>query len=411
MSAEEVMPVHATHEGVDPLERLLDTVTTGYGVQTELLCKRLLEAGHEPAVSAYYGVDGRLLVWNDVPHYPVPLINNDPWGNHVLIQHAEHHFGGDKTGGLVIPLLDAYVMQPDVLAQMHVAFWAPVDHDPAPPAVVKVLSESGCQPVAMSRHGEQAMRAAGLDPFYVPHAVDTTMFAPRDRAECRDRVGLPRDAFIVGMVGANKGYPSRKSFPEVIAAFARFSRTHDDAILHLHTEPQGYHSGFNIGAALALERVPPERVRMSDPYIGQTLGSDPEYMVDLYNAFDVLLNPARGEGFGVPILEAAACGTPAIVTDWTAMPEVGRVGWRVSGQRLATDQRAFQVVPAVDAIVFALERAHVEAHTLRGEARAHAETYDTHRVFVEHWTPLLDLMAKRMEPVKQPRKRKAKAAA
>jgi glycosyltransferase involved in cell wall biosynthesis len=45
-------------------------------------------------------------------------------------------------------------------------------------------------------------------------------------------------------------------------------------------------------------------------------------MAKIYSAMDVLLNPAMGEGFGITVLEAQACGTPAIVTDFSAMTEV-----------------------------------------------------------------------------------------
>ena len=41
-------------------------------------------------------------------------------------------------------------------------------------------------------------------------------------------------------------------------------------------------------------------------------------MVDLYRSADCFVLPSRGEGWGMPILEAMACGTPAIATDWSA---------------------------------------------------------------------------------------------
>ena len=44
-------------------------------------------------------------------------------------------------------------------------------------------------------------------------------------------------------------------------------------------------------------------------------------------ASDVLLNPAKSEGFGLPIVEAQACGTPVITNHHSAMPEVTRLGW------------------------------------------------------------------------------------
>lgn len=39
-------------------------------------------------------------------------------------------------------------------------------------------------------------------------------------------------------------------------------------------------------------------------------------MASLYNSVDCLIHPTRGEGWGMPILEALACGIPAIATAW-----------------------------------------------------------------------------------------------
>ena len=42
----------------------------------------------------------------------------------------------------------------------------------------------------------------------------------------------------------------------------------------------------------------------------------------LYNAADVLAFPSRYEGFGLPVLEAMACGTPVVCSNATSLPEV-----------------------------------------------------------------------------------------
>lgn len=42
-----------------------------------------------------------------------------------------------------------------------------------------------------------------------------------------------------------------------------------------------------------------------------------EMLANFYKTIDCLVLPTRGEGFGVPPLEAAACGTPALVTRWS----------------------------------------------------------------------------------------------
>ena len=41
----------------------------------------------------------------------------------------------------------------------------------------------------------------------------------------------------------------------------------------------------------------------------------------IYNAFDIFTLPTRGEGFGLPILEAMSAGIPVVVTDYSAHPE------------------------------------------------------------------------------------------
>ncbi len=46
-----------------------------------------------------------------------------------------------------------------------------------------------------------------------------------------------------------------------------------------------------------------------------------EEIVLLYNAADLLVYPSSYEGFGMPVLEAMACGTPVIALDNTAFPE------------------------------------------------------------------------------------------
>ena len=46
-------------------------------------------------------------------------------------------------------------------------------------------------------------------------------------------------------------------------------------------------------------------------------------LVDLYNLADLFIFPSLYEGFGIPILEALACGTPVISSNTSSMPEVG----------------------------------------------------------------------------------------
>ena len=47
-----------------------------------------------------------------------------------------------------------------------------------------------------------------------------------------------------------------------------------------------------------------------------------EELVSLYNGADAFVFPSLYEGFGLPVLEAMACGCPVVVSNTTSLPEV-----------------------------------------------------------------------------------------
>ena len=63
----------------------------------------------------------------------------------------------------------------------------------------------------------------------------------------------------------------------------------------------------------------------------------PEELPGLYTACDCLVHPYRGEGFGLPILEAMACGLPVIVTAGGAADDFAGedVAYRIPAQRVS----------------------------------------------------------------------------
>ena len=358
---------------------------TGYGQQTNQLARNLLADQHGVAISAFYGLSGSILNWEGITIYPAGY---DLYGNDVVLAHAQNHFEGDVLGGLIITLVDVWVLSAANMTRANVACWTPVDHDPPPPRVLDFLRAYGGFTLAMSRYGQDALAAEGIESYYVPHGIDTETFAPIDMAQARDTLGFPQDAFIVTMVAANKGYPPRKGFPEAIQAFGRFAAEHEDAFLYLHTDVNGTVEGANIPAILASEKIDPERVKLVDPY-HYLVGLPAQHVVNVYSASDVLLNPAYGEGFGIPVIEAQSCGCPVITTNFTAMPELTGAGWIVEGQRFWTMQGSWWKVPDVDAICLALEEAYKREPGVRETAREFALQYDDKRVYAEHWKPAL----------------------
>jgi glycosyltransferase involved in cell wall biosynthesis len=262
------------------------------------------------------------------------------------------------------------------------------------------------------------MRERGLDPFYVPHAIDTQTLKPNPDAgvAARNAMGVPQDAFLIGMVANNSGIsPVRKSFPEVFHAFALFREQHSDAYLYVHSDAYGIPDGLNLMALYQTFGIPEEAIRFvnQDKY-GVFYEITTQHLSYMYSALDVLACPSYGEGFGIPIIEAQACGTPAIVTDWSAMTELVGPGWLVDGEPYYhPGDASFFKKPAISEIIDAFEKAYEAKgnEKIAEESRKFALRYDADTVFEEHWVPTLEALSKPKEvpPIGNRAARRAKA--
>ncbi len=364
---------------------------TGYGDQTREFAPRIRDLGHKMAISAFYGVQGAPVNVDGIMVLPAGPMEN--YNNDVLAADAEF-----VHADIVISLMDVWVLSAAITSQVRWCPWLPVDHDPAPPAVVDAL-QTAFQPIAYSQFGVAKLKAAGLEPLYVPHGVNTHILKPMDRAECRRQLAFPEDRFIVGIVAANKGAPSRKAFDEQIRAFALFHQRHPDSVLYLHTDMLGL-QGENIRRIISLAGIPPADVIEAPVYRYSRGLLGKEWMAKMYNCFDVLMNASKGEGFGIPIVEAQACGTPVIVTDFSSMSELVFAGWAVEPGDKFFSQDSYQVSPSVPALVEALEQAYARRGDMdfRQQAVTGAQAYDADRVTQLFWKPALEQIAATLTP-------------
>ncbi len=383
------------------------TVLTGYGVQARYLADRLTLDGHEVAFSSTYGQQYGVGTWttphgHEVKLYPNGIYTNSP---DTILAHAEHFFEGDPGNGWIIPLIDVWALngRADDLRDQgwQVAAWAPVDHFPAPAGVAQFLATSGAVPLAMTRYGETQLVNAGLDPRYIPLAVDTAEYEPTFSVDVNDTTvssrelfDLPPEAFVVGMVAMNKDPLDRKGFNEAFRAFGQFWQNHQNAVLFVHTEKYGAAGGLNLPMLAAHASVPEHAVVFSDQY-AYRIGLPAKMMAAAYTAMDVLLAPSHGEGFCVPLIEAQACGTPVICTEFAAQTELVGNGWLVAGQPWWDQaQDASYVVPFIPDIIDKLEQAYVEIEADPGGIAVacidFAAGYDANRVYDEHWRPFIE---------------------
>jgi glycosyltransferase involved in cell wall biosynthesis len=374
--------------------------SSGYGQQTAMFTPRFSELGHDVAISCFYGLEGGTLEWNGIRCYPTDWSR---FGSLLLPDYAKNHGGGDKHNTLVFTLQDVWVHLPAIggLKDLRFVCWTPVDHDPCPPKVAEFLRQTGAQVVAMTRHGQRMIENQDLEVVgRVPHGVDTKVFFPDrpNRDALRSALNLPVDAFVVGMVACNQGgTPSRKSYPQVFEAFAEFRKRHSDAILYAHCDVIGHNSGLNLMELGTACGIPASALHTSDQ-LAIHLGIPAPLVAQVFNCFDVLCMPSMGEGFGIPAIEAQACGVPVIVSDWTALSEHCGAGWLVQGDRWWDQfQSSFQMLPRVGEILDALEEAYEHAEGLGEKAAEFAKDYDADLVMQRDWVPVLDRVTRPRE--------------
>ena len=110
---------------------------------------------------------------------------------------------------------------------------------------------------------------------------------------------------------------------------------------------------------------------------------------------DVLLAPSFGEGFGVPQVEAQACGVPIITSNFAASAELASPdSFLVNGQPLwDAGHGTWFNIPFVHEIAQALELAYERGKREYPETIAHAKKYDANKVFDEGWKPLIEKMS------------------
>jgi glycosyltransferase involved in cell wall biosynthesis len=377
-------------------------VGTGYGVQSALMIPAWQDLGHKVIQSGFYGNQGApVRISGEKEEHDLLILptSKDAYGNDVLIDDFRH-WNADIT----ITLIDAWIFNPNVTSQIRWVPYYPVDTDPMPPFVAQVL-RTAYKLIAYAKFGvEKSIEAGFKNVLYVPHMVDTAFYRPIDRVEARKELGLQEDRldwFVASIVAANKGYPSRKAFDQQIRAFAEFHRMHPRSLLALHTDVWGGHDGEDIMRIAELAGLKPEFIALPPKYQFQRGMIGPDYLRRLYNASDVLMNVTRGEGFGVPIIEAMSCGVPALVTDATAMPELvdAGAGYKVKVADKFYYQNVYQFTPSVDSIIGNLEQAYADKQSgklteMGKQARdGMVREYDANLVAEKYWKPTLELIA------------------
>ena len=198
---------------------------------------------------------------------------------------------------------------------------------------------------------------------YIYNGVNTEIFIPKETFEIRDKYSLNGKFVIVGV--ATK-MDSRKGYDDYIKLREQLS---DDYIIFL--------VGLSDNQISSLP----------DGIIGIQRTKNQQELADIYSMADVVLSLSRAETFGLTIAEGMACGTPAIVYNVTAVPE------------LITPETGLIVdkVGDIDSLTAAIETICSNGKEHYSEAcRKHAEqNFDKDRCFAKYIELYNEILAKK----------------
>ena len=216
----------------------------------------------------------------------------------------------------------------------------------------------------------ELVRLLDADPARVDvalHGVDRTTFHPPAQAEL-SRVGLRLGLHGQPYVAFLGVLERRKNVPDLVRGWAA-------AVADLPDPPAlvlAGSSGWDDAVDQAISEVP-EHLRVVRP--GYLRPAD---LPGLLGGAMVVAYPSRAEGFGLPVLEAMACGAPVLTARRLSLPEVG-------GDAVAyTEPDADSIATALRALIDDPQRraelsrsgiARAQEFTWEASAEAHMQTY------------------------------------
>lgn len=343
-------------------------LASGFGTYAKEVISRLHATGkYEIAEFASYGHPGQIkdIPWDYYGSLPDP--HNDQ-ENEQYNATSLNHFGFwrfthvllDFKPDIVLtyrdPWMDMWIKDNPLRDFFHWVWMPTVDSAPQKREWLETFKK--CDAIlAYSEFGQKTLDRESNGMINTigcaSPAINPSVYYPfSDKKEHKESLGIDGDSFIVGTVMRNQ---KRKLFIELMRSFKMFldkapKHISDKTYLYLHTSyPEKV--GWDIQAGLLEEGIAantlctyickscnewqPMKFRGAIatcqscgnrtsfmPNVGH--GLEINDLVKVYNSFDLYVQYAICEGFGMPQVEAAGCGVPVAATDYSAMEDVVR---------------------------------------------------------------------------------------
>jgi len=298
-----------------------DGTASGYGRISAEINKNLVKRGYH-VMAASIGYDGLLPAVYDgdlLPYHVGSLQGKPNWPNDVM------SMAGAYQPDVIHVVQDAPysgIVRNLPLDWSRIAFimTSPVDGAPIHPAWVETAKQADAL-LTISEFGVTAWAEAGVMAGLTRPGINPNKFykIPDDaRAEVRRKLGVAEDAFVLGMMAQHQG---RKDIPGTMKAFFDFAKDKPTARLLLDMEPVSP-AGWDLPAMCKQQNWDISKII----FRGDAAQKGVTELRDRYNALDAHAVLAFREGFGLPVIEAMACGVVSMAQDWCAGTEVLKDG-------------------------------------------------------------------------------------
>ena len=211
--------------------------------------------------------------------------------------------------------------------------------------------------------------------------VDLQVFNIKDKYYTRDKYGIDKTSIVIGSVMRNQ---KRKLIPELFYSFRKLLDkldTHNNNIyLYLHTSYPDM--GWDIPDLLMENKISnrvlfsylckncgslfvscfsgPQKIcknclQNSCSFPSVTNGVTQDQLSEIYNMFDLYIQYSICEGFGMPQVEAGACGIPIATVNYSAMVDVvnklGAFPIPIKTKFKELETQAYRVYPDNDSLI------------------------------------------------------------
>ncbi|RXA19353.1 glycosyltransferase family 1 protein [Methanosarcina sp. MSH10X1] len=145
----------------------------------------------------------------------------------------------------------------------------------------------------------------------IPPAVDRSLYYQNRNRAILKRYGIGEDEKVILYVGAEE---PRKNVQFLVNSFSKLK----NRIPEVKLLKVGMPNYLGVREKL-LKQIESLNLQKDVIFTGYVSESE---LAEIYNAVDLFVFPSLYEGFGMPPLEAMACGTPVITSNTSSLPEV-----------------------------------------------------------------------------------------